>query len=257
MDLIGVQQIRVAKTRDDLLFLPGDRALGGGTWLYSEAQDDVETLVDLTGLDWTPIVESAAGLSISATCTIRELAALRQSPLFWQCANSLLASFKIWNVATVGGNIALALPAGAMTTLAVTLDATLLLWTANGERRVAAAEFVTDVQTTTLQPGEVVRSIDFTPTALASRTGFRRIALSPLGRTGTLVTASIAAGITFTVTGGTTRPVQLRFERMPTRSELAASVSEIDCWYNDAHGAPDWRRAMSILFAEELREEMA
>jgi xanthine dehydrogenase iron-sulfur cluster and FAD-binding subunit A len=258
MDLIGVREIRVAKARDDLAFAPGDRILGGGTWLFSETQDDVATLVDLTGLDWAPITSTEAGLSIAATCTIRELAALTQSPLFSQCANSLLASFKIWNVATVGGNIALALPAGPMTTLAVTLDATLVVWTATGQRRIPAADFVTGVLTTVLEPGEVLRSIEIPRAALFGRTGFRRIALSPLGRTGTLVTALLSEpGVTFTVTGGTTHPVQLRFDRMPTAPELAAAVGDIDCWYDDAHGSPDWRRAMSILFAEELREELS
>lgn len=257
MDLIGVREIRVARTRDDLRWLPGNRILGGGTWLFSEPQTDVETLVDLTELGWAPVTETDDGLSIAATCTVRELAGLTQSPLFSQCANSLLASFKIWNVATVGGNIALALPAGAMTALAVTLDATLVLWTASEERRVAAAEFVTDVCSTVLAPGEVLRSIEIPRAALESRTGFRRISLSPLGRTGALVTARVGRGVTFTVTGGTTRPVQLTFDRMPPADTLAASVADIDCWYDDPHGAPDWRRAMSILFAEELREELS
>ena len=36
-------------------------------------------------------------------------------PLIWQCVNSLLGSFKVWNVATVAGNICMALPAGPMT----------------------------------------------------------------------------------------------------------------------------------------------
>ena len=257
MDLIGVSEIRVATTRADLAFAPGDRYLGGGTWLYSETQEGFDTLVDLTSLGWQPVTETDAGLSIAATCTIRELAALKQSPLFWQCANSLLASFKIWNVATVGGNIALSLPAGPMTTLAVTLDATLVLWTATGERRMPASEFVFDVQSNALEPGEVLRSIEITREALDGRTGFRRIALSTLGRTGALVTARVGDDITFTVTGGTSRPVQLRFDRMPSAPALEAAVADIDCWYDDPHGAPDWRRAMSILFAEELRAELS
>jgi hypothetical protein len=34
-------------------------------------------------------------------------------------------------------------------------------------------------------------------------------------------------------------------------------VYTIDCWYDDAHGSPDWRRAMSVRFAEQLRQELA
>jgi CO/xanthine dehydrogenase FAD-binding subunit len=255
MDLIGVERTRVAATRDDLALAPGERLLGGGTWLFSERQEGFDTLVDLTGMGWHPVTERDAALSIAATCTIATLAALPHSPLFALCANSLLASWKIWNVATVGGNIALSLPAGPMTSLAVAYDADLVLWTATGERTVRAAEFATGVRENVLEPGEAIRSIELSH--LTDRTGFRRIALSPLGRTGTLVTCRLGEDVVFCVTGGTSRPVQLRFGSMPSERELAASVAGIDCWYDDAHGAADWRAAMSLRFALELREELS
>ncbi len=257
MDLIGVEQTRVAATRDDLALAPGEHLLGGGTWLFSERQDGFDALVDLTGMGWHPATETDALLTIAGTCTIATLAALPHSPLFAQCANSLLASYKIWNVATVGGNITLSLPAGPMTSLAVAYDATLLLWTASAERRVAASDFVSGVRENALEPGELVRAIEFSQTALREPVGFRRIALSPLGRTGTLVTARAGEEVVFCVTGGTSRPVQLRFDRMPSERELTASVRAIDCWYDDAHGAADWRAAMSLRFALELREELS
>ena len=95
--------------------------------------------------------------------------------------------------------------------------------------------------------------------APASRTGFRRIALSPLGRTGTLVIgrADPSGEVVFTVTGGTTRPRVLRFDEPPSAAALADAVDSIDDWYDDAHGKPDWRRAMSLKFAEEIRGELA
>jgi CO/xanthine dehydrogenase FAD-binding subunit len=277
MDLIGVLETRVATARHDLVFSRGERPLGGGTWLFSERQEaELTGLVDLTGMGWEPIVETDAALIVSATCTVARLAALtpaslRTDPLdggrnagtndayalFWQCANSLLASFKIWNVATVGGNIALSLPAGPMTSLAVALDARIVLWSATTERRVPAAAFATGVRTNVLRPGEVLRAIEFPRAALRSRSAFRRIALSPLGRTGTLVTALAGDGVVFTVTGGTSKPELLRFDRMPSQEALAEGIGAIDTWYDDPHGAPDWRRAMSLLLAEELREELA
>src|SRR5258707_1054055 len=65
-------------------------------------------------------------------------------PLFRECANSLLASFKIWNAATVGGNICMSLPAGAMISLTVALDATYKLWPRDAApRTVRAIDFVT------------------------------------------------------------------------------------------------------------------
>ena len=249
MDLIEVQSVRVATTRDDLHFAPGELPLGGGTWLYSEPQAGVSGLVDLTALQWTPIEQTDATLTVSATCTIRELAAHAASPLFLQAANSLLASFKIWNVATVGGNICTALPAGPMTSLASALDATAVIWGEGYDRREKVSEFVTGVRNTTLQAGEVLRAIEFPAEALRQRSAFRRIALSPLGRTGTLVIGrETPEGVVLTVSGGTTHPWVI---------PPGGSLDVIDDWYDDAHGSPDWREHMSRRFAREILDELA
>jgi len=257
MDLITVRETRVPSTRDELVFAPGDRALGGGTWLFSEPQPGVEALVDLTGLGWGGIRSTGDTIVIGATTTIETVREMLE-PIFAQCADSLLASWKIQRIATIGGNIALSLPAGPMTSLAVGLDATLVLWTATSERRVAAVDFVTGVQSNVLERGEVIRSIEI-PAASLRRTAFRRISLSPLGRTGTLVTGRVdATGQTVLgVTGGTTRPHRLAFDAPPTAAQVTAAVDTIDDWYLDAHGTPDWRRAMSIRFALEIAEELA
>ena len=229
MDLITVRETRVAHTRDDIRLAPGEQPLGGGTWLFSEEQPGLTGLVDLTTLDWDPVVETPESLTIAATCTIAELTRIPQRegwlahPLFSQTANSLLASFKIWNVATVGGNICTSLPAGPMISLAAATDATALVWATNGsDRHLPVADLVTGSRENLLDHGEVLRAIEIPTSSLEARTGFRRIALSPLGRTGTLVIARVdASGETvFTVTGGTTRSRVLLADEL--REELAA-----------------------------------
>ena len=280
MDLIDVQETRVPSTRAEISVGPSEKILAGGTWLFSVPETGLTGLVDITRLGWAPVIRTESALVIAATCTVAELSrltplALRTDPvragsgeeshpdpfaLFWQCANSFLASFKIWNMATVGGNIALALPAGPMISLAASLDAEALIWMPQGgERRIPVADLVTGVMQTALAPGEVLREIAIPLASLESRAGFRRIALNDLGRTGTLVIARRApTGETvFTVTGGTSHPVQLRFDGLPSAKVLQALVLAIDCWYDDAHGSPDWRRAMSVRFAEQLRLELA
>ena len=259
MDLIEVRDVRVARTRADVVFAPGERAMGGGTWLYSEPQPGLTGIVDLTGMGWEPIVRTADNITVAATCTIAMLRELPDSELFLQCADSLLASWKIQQTATVGGNIALALPAGPMTSLAASLDGVALIWTSGGdERRVPVVDFVTGVVQTVLGPGEVLRAIEL-PTASLHHTAFRRISRSSMGRTGTLVIGRMdASGETvFTVTGGTTRPRQLRFGEAPSPAAVASGVDSIDDWYDDPHGSPDWRRAMSLRFAEQIRKELA
>jgi CO/xanthine dehydrogenase FAD-binding subunit len=266
MDLPTLTEVRLPATRDDLELSETVIPLGGGTWLFSEPQDHLTGLVDLMALGWTPWERRAdGGLSVAATCTMAQLTripaeeGLRALPLFRQCAESLLQSFKIWNTATVGGNIATALAAGALIGLAGALDGELVIWTADGgERRERVSEFVVAQRTTTIRTGEVIRSIEFGPGPLSATTAFRRIALSPLGRAGTVLAARRDPDGSFVlcITGGTTRPEVIRFPFLPSRDELAAAVAIVPTWFTDAHGAADWREAVSRLLAEEIRLEL-
>ena len=267
MDLNTVVSVRQPASRADLTIAPGEAFLGGGTWLFSEPQAHLTGLVDLTTLGWAAAtVTDDGGLSLAATCTLAELAALPPQPgwaahpLLRQCCTALLGSFKVWNAATVGGNICLALPAGPMTSLAAALDAEAVIWMPDGgERRMPVLELVTGVEQTALSSGEVLRSIEIPASALRARTGYRKIALSPLGRSGTLVIGRLDEDGAFavTVSAGTDRPVQRRFAGIPTGPQLAEAIGAIENWYDDAHGAPDWRRAMSIHLSEQIRQELA
>lgn len=266
MDLPGLTAVRVARSRADLVLDESVAPLAGGTWLYSEPQPHLTGLVDLTGLGWTAWeARPDGGLSVAATCTLAEAARIPARsgwsalPLFAQCAASLLASFKVQAIATVGGNIATALAAGGMIGLAAALDAELVIWTPDGgERRQSVATFVLAQRRTALVPGEVVRSIEFPPHVMAATTAFRRIALSPLGRAGTVVAARRDAdgACVLSVTGGTERPEVLRFPAPPPPAELEAAVLGIPSWFTDAHGAADWRRAMTRLLAEQAVAEL-
>jgi CO/xanthine dehydrogenase FAD-binding subunit len=266
VDLPTLRAVRLPRQRADLVFGEGTAPLGGGTWLFSEPQDQLTELIDLTALGWEPwTAEPDGSLTVAATCTLAELLRIPIRPewpalaLAPRCVDSLVASFKIWNTATIGGNIALALPAGGLTSLATALDAQALIWTPTGERRLPVADLVLGVRSTGLERGEVLRSLSFPAAALAARTAFRRIALSPLGRAGTVVIGRRDAdhAVTIAITGGTERPELLRFSADPTAADVEAAVDGIRTWYDDAHGAPDWREAMSRRFAEEIRRELA
>ena len=267
MDLPTLTEVRLPASRAELALTETVVPLAGGTWLFSEPQDHLTGLVDLMALGWTPWHRRAdGGLSLAATCTMAQLVAVppqpgwRALPLFRQSVESLLQSFKVWNTATVGGNIATALAAGAVIGLGGALDAELVIWTPDGgERRELVARFVLAQRTTTIRPGEVVRSIEFEPAALAATTAFRRIALSSLGRAGTVLAARRDRDGAFVlcVTGGTTRPEVIRFPDIPSPGELAAAIAAIRSWFSDAHGAADWRQGVSALLAEEIRQELA
>ena len=122
----------------------GDAWLAGGTWLFSEPQPNLLRLIDLTRLGWPALEIDRDGLRIGATCTLAQLTAIDlpagwlAAPLFRQCCRALLGSFKIWNAATVGGNLCMALPAGPMAALTVALDGVCVICHGSSKERAIA-----------------------------------------------------------------------------------------------------------------------
>jgi CO/xanthine dehydrogenase FAD-binding subunit len=270
MDLTTITSIKRPRHRADLgHFSEGDAWLAGGTWLFSEPQPKLRRLIDLTDLQWEPLVTVEAGLFVAATCEIATLDAF-EPPVSWtaakligQCCRSFLASFKVWNTATVGGNLCMALPAGPMISLTAALEGACVIWTADGGvRRVSVADFVKGPLSNALCPGEVLRGVELPREALTRRTAFRRASLSPLGRSSVLMIGASSADGRFilTVTASTRRPVQLCFPTLPDRRELQCRLDQeipFALYYDDIHGLPVWRRHMTFEFAEEIRQELA
>jgi CO/xanthine dehydrogenase FAD-binding subunit len=269
MDLNTV--LEVCDGRDQAPWRPGDAWLGGGTYLFSEPQPHLRRLRDLSRMGWEPVRRRPDGsVEIAATCTITQLSRFgqaldaRAAPLIEQCCRAFLASFKIWNMATVGGNLCNALPAGPMISLAAALDGRCLLRAQDGsERVVAVADFVTGAGAKDLAEGELLRSITLPARAMASRTAFRQASLYGLGRSGALVIGAadpFDGSLAVTITAATVRPFRLSFAAPPAagalRAAIEAAVRESD-WYDDIHGLPAWRRHMTLRQAEEIRSELA
>jgi xanthine dehydrogenase FAD-binding subunit len=261
VDLNTVAGFRRARTRADLALAPGERVLGGGTWLFSEPQVDTTGLVDLTTMGWEPVTRTAEGLSIAATCTIAELLAHPdRPPLAVEGANALLASFKIWNVATVGGNVCRSFAAAGMVAMCVALDGVALVWpAAGGEYRIPVADLVTGNGTNSLAPGDVVRAIEIPASALSARTALRKIALAELGRSGAVLTGRVdpSGEAAFGITAATAAPTVLRYPGLPSAAALKADVDAAPGYYTDPLGTADWRRQVSGVLLEEIRQELA
>ena len=271
MDLNTVTEVARPRQRADVpAWRAGDAWLAGGTWLFSEPQPGIGRLIDIAELGWPALQISEQGLRIAATCRIAELGAATfpsawiATPLFDQCCRSFLASFKIWNMATVGGNVCMALPAGPMISLTAALEGTCTIWTPDGnERRIEVKDFVLAPQCNALRPGELLRVIDLPASVLRRRTAFRQISLSPLGRSAALLIGTRDpehGGFTITITASTPRPVQFVFADMPASAALGERIeAAIPIWqyYNDVHGSPAWRRHMTLHFAEQIRRELA
>ena len=271
MDLHTVTRVHRPGRADEIAsWQAGFAWLAGGTWLFSETQSDVHTLIDLESLGWPSLHASADGLEIAATCKVVELDHFTDrapsdwtaAPLFRECCRSFLASFKIWNEATVGGNVCMSLPAGPMISLTSALEGVCTIWQADGrESEIGVCDFVTGNQRNVLEPGDLLRQIDIPLLALKRRSAFRQISLTPIGRSAALLIGSISIeGQLLTVTASTKRPVRIAFAGTPDAAELREMIQRSiadDLYHDDVHGRPEWRKHMTLRLAEEIRRELA
>lgn len=268
MNLNTITEVKRPRSLDEVSgWRAGNAWLAGGTWLFSEPQIHTDTLIDLEALGWPSLEVTGDGIEIAATCKIAELYAFAPperwiaGTLIGECCRSFLSSFKIWNEATIGGNIVMSLPAGPMISLTVALEAHYTLLPREGEpRRVAAADFVTGVHSNVLAPGELLRSIHVSASVLERRHAFRRASLTHLGRSSVLLIGTRAHDeVVVTVTAATVRPVQLRFDRMLENQQLRGAIDAAispELYLDDVHGSPEHRRHLTYHFAREICEEL-
>ncbi len=258
---------------------PGDAWLAGGSWLFSEPQPQLRRLIDISDAGWPALAVSPDGIEIAATCTLAQLFALapasddvRAQPssgllaaeweaarLIAPCCRALRGSFKVWNVATVGGNLCLALPAGPMISLTAALDGVCTIWGADGgTRRVAVLDFVLAAGRCALADGELLRSIFLPATALRCRPALRQLSLHERGRSAALLVGlldPLDGAFALTITAATVRPLRVMFASIPSAAQLARALPT-GGWVQDVHGSPRWRAHLVGLYAEEIRREL-
>ena len=151
-----------------LLERPGARILAGGQSLIPSLNMRLsapELLVDIGGIDSLRTVKaSPSGVRIGALAThaqIENSADIRKHlPMLAEAAVQI-AHPAIRNRGTVGGSLALADPAAEYPACALALDATLIVQSRNGERRVKAADFFRGLFETDLKPGEILAAVEF------------------------------------------------------------------------------------------------
>lgn len=270
MNLNTIVEVKRPKSFDEIEWRDGHAFLGGGTWLFSEPQVGTDTLVDLEQFGWPALTATPTGLEIAATCRIVELHDFKGPPewravsLFNRCIDCFLMSFKIWNAATVGGNIVMSLPAGAMISLTAALEGVCTLWPQNGKpRQVPVVDFVTGMHTNILQKGELLRSIFLPASALTKRHAMRQVSLTRLGRSAALIVATVnddGSDFLLTISAATPRPVHIRFKKTPSATELKQAIDERptpDAWFNDVHGSAPYKRHVTHYLAEQIRAELS
>jgi xanthine dehydrogenase small subunit len=184
------------------------RPIAGGTDVMVELAGgaaDARGLLDLTGIEELRAIRVKGDrLVIGATATYADL---RRSPLVAEhlpAVAEMAAVFgatQLQNMATLGGNVVNASPAGDSLPLMLAAEADLVVGGASGERAIPAASFFTGYRRTALQPGELLLRMEL-----------------PVG-------------------GGR----QLRYRKIGTRRALALSkVALALAWRRDP-GSPAWR----------------
>jgi len=151
-----------------------------------------------------------------------------------------------------------------MISLTASLEGTYTLWPrGGGSRKISALDFVTGNHKNVLQPGELLRSIHLPTTALTKRYAFRRSSLTHLGRSAALVVGTSNAGkrdLTLTISASTIRPIQLKFDRMPSSNDLGQAIEArvVNAeWFGDVHGSARYKRHLTYYYAAQIREELA
>lgn len=247
----------------------GDAWLAGGTFLHSLPLPHLRRFIDLSGTGWPTVQITADGLEIGPTCTVKQLlefdppAEWAAGGLLHDCVHAFLAGFKVWNTATVLGNICTSIPAGPMTTMACALEAEYTLWATDGSVRVVPAiEFVTGNNQNILAPGELLRKVDISGRALNRRYALRRFALTKAGRSSIFLVGTIDSSgeVLITVSAATKFPAYVRFSEPPSPQQVAAELdAQIpdDLYFDDPNGRPDHRKHMTYLFADQIRAELA
>ena len=167
-----------------LLAQHGDEAqlLAGGQTLLATLNmrlSEPMLLIDLSAIsELHGITVGTDTLRIGALVTHTEI---EHSPLVRMHAPLLtmaapyIAHRAIRNRGTWGGSIAYADPAAEWPACALALDAVVVVRSASGERRIAAADFFVDLYTTSLAAGEVIVACEL-PLTPTLRSGFDELA---------------------------------------------------------------------------------
>jgi hypothetical protein len=89
----------------------------------------------------------------------------------------------------------------------------------------------------------------------------RSASLTHLGRSAALAIGTQGSeDLLLTITAATPRPIQLRFERVPSVIDLQRAIDAripADGYFNDVHGSAAYKRHLAHYFSEQIRAELA
>jgi carbon-monoxide dehydrogenase medium subunit len=241
------------------------RLLAGGTDLLVDLKTGrvvADHVVSLHGIDGLRGLEmDGSALRIGALTTVNQL---NDDPLLdgpfspLRDATTRMAAHQIRNAATVGGNIASAVPCADLPPLLITMKAEIVLWSTVGERRLPLESFFLGPRQTVVKEGEVLTSVLVPQPPAGFGASYARLA----HRNGNgIAVASVAAGLQLKdgvieearVVLGAVAPVPLYAEKAGTVlagrgpdsaafADAAAAAEKLAEPISDVRGSKEYRR---------------
>lgn len=246
----------------------GSRIVNGGTDVMvpiNEGLDSVDHWVNLRKVDSLSQIErTSRGLQIGAGVTFatieRELATV--APALAQAA-STVGSRQIRNVATIGGNVATASPAGDSLLPLLVYDAEVQLTSQRGSRSIPLVEFFVGPKKTIRHPDEIITTI-----TLLSYSGSQHFAKVGTRNAMVISICSICARLDLEsgvarVAAGSVAPTPLLIRaaedallRENAASEFADAVVSSASPISDHRATAEYRRHALGVLAERVHRQL-
>jgi len=197
-------------------------------------------------------------LSIGALATYTEL--IRSKPVrkripILAAAAREVGGVQIQNRGTLGGNIANASPAGDALPVLAVADATVVLRSADGERRVPFNEFYTGYKKSVMRPDEMIVAVEIPP--VEGRQWFRKVGPRAAQAISKVVIAAVL-GSRPRLALGSVAPTVIRLSKTeaaiasgrPVEPALFDEIHPID----DIRSTAEYRRRVSANLVREALE---
>ena len=180
-------------------YAPDARLLAGGTDLLVDLKTgrvSIRHVVSLSRIDaLRGVSETGDFLRIGALTTVTQLGdscVARERYAALLDATSQMAARQVRNLATVGGNIASAVPCADLPPILTAMNASVVLWSPRGEREAPLGEFFTGPRETIRRDDEVLTAVLVPKPPPGFGAAYERFGL----RDGnTIAVAAVAAGV--------------------------------------------------------------